>query len=71
MPAQDCPPPLRRPSFLVGQPGLHRYSRLDTHYPLDRRFHLIVFLEKSLPAKLLRATLADAKAYDGVKFIAK
>ncbi|HWV98433.1 MAG TPA: phosphoglucomutase/phosphomannomutase family protein [Candidatus Acidoferrum sp.] len=51
--------------------GPHRYGRIDTHFPLEKRSELMEFLKKSPPAKLLRSPLADMKSYDGVKFIAQ
>ena len=51
--------------------GPHRYGRIDTQYPLEKRTQLMHFLQKNPPAKLLRSPLAEIKAYDGVKFIAQ
>src|SRR5439155_7598072 len=51
--------------------GPHCYGRLDTHFPLEKRAALMEFLQKNPPLKLLRSPLADIKAYDGVKFIAR
>ena len=51
--------------------GPHRYGRIDTHYPLERRAALMEFLQKNPPAKLLRSPLAGMKTFDGVKFIAQ
>ncbi len=51
--------------------GPHRYGRIDTHFPLEKRGALMEFLQKSPPAKLLRSPLADVKTYDGVKFISQ
>ncbi len=51
--------------------GPHRYGRIDTHFPLEKRAALMDFLQKNPPAKLLRSPLVDVKAYDGVKFIAQ
>jgi phosphomannomutase len=51
--------------------GPHRYGRIDTHFPLEKRPTLMEFLQKNPPAKLLRSPLADIKAFDGVKFIAQ
>jgi len=53
------------------QYGPHRYGRIDTHFPLEKRPQLMEFLKNRPPAKLLRSTLADVKSYDGVKFIAR
>jgi phosphomannomutase len=51
--------------------GPHRYGRIDTHYPLDKRGALMDFLQRHPPAKLLRSPLAEVKSYDGVKFVAQ
>jgi phosphomannomutase len=56
---------------LEKQFGPHRYGRIDTHYPLEKRAALMEFLQKNPPAKLLRSPLADMKTFDGVKFIAQ
>jgi phosphomannomutase len=56
---------------LEKQFGPHRYGRIDTHFPLEKRGALMDFLQKNPPTKLLRSPLADVKAYDGVKFIAQ
>jgi phosphomannomutase len=51
--------------------GPHRYSRLDTHFPLEKRAALMEFCKNNPPAKLLRSPLAEVKSYDGVKFLAQ
>jgi phosphomannomutase len=56
---------------LVKQFGPHRYGRIDTGFPLEKRAALMEFLAKNPPARLLRFPLADMKTYDGVKFIAQ
>lgn len=50
--------------------GPHRYGRIDTHFPLEKRGALMDYLKNHPPAKLLRSPLAEVKSYDGVKFIA-
>ncbi len=50
--------------------GPHRYDRIDTHFPLEKRGALMEYLQKNPPAKLLRSPLADVKTFDGVKFVA-
>jgi phosphomannomutase len=55
---------------LEKQFGPHRYARIDTHFPLEKRDALMDFLKNNPPAKLLRSPLADMKSYDGVKFVA-
>ena len=51
--------------------GPHRYGRIDTHFPLEKRAALMEFCKNNPPAKLLKSSLADVKSYDGVKFVAK
>jgi phosphomannomutase len=50
--------------------GPHRYARIDTHFPLEKRATLMEFCQSSPPAKLLGSPLNDVKSYDGVKYIA-
>lgn len=50
--------------------GPHRYARIDTHFPLEKRAALMEFCKNNPPAKLLKSSLAEVKSYDGVKFIA-
>jgi phosphomannomutase len=56
---------------LEKQFGPHRYGRIDTHFPLEKRSALMEFLAKNPPAKLLRSPLARMKTFDGVKFVAE
>jgi phosphomannomutase len=49
--------------------GPHRYGRIDTHFPLEKRPVLMDWLKKNPPAKLLKSPVAEVKSYDGVKFI--
>jgi phosphomannomutase len=51
--------------------GPHRYGRIDTHFPLEKRGALMDYLKANPPAKLLRSPLANVKSYDGVKFVAE
>jgi phosphomannomutase len=51
--------------------GPHRYGRIDTHFPLEKRAALMEYCARKPPAKLLRSPLADVKTYDGVKFVAQ
>jgi len=51
--------------------GPHRYGRIDTHFPLEKRAALMEFLKANPPAKLLRSPLAQVKSFDGVKFVAE
>jgi len=56
---------------LEKQFGPHRYDRIDTHFPPEKRAALMEFLQKNPPARLLRSPMAEVKAYDGVKFVAE
>ena len=51
--------------------GPHRYARIDTHFPLEKRAALMEFCKSNPPSKLLRSPLKDLKSYDGVKFISE
>ncbi len=51
--------------------GPHRYGRIDTHFPLEKRPALMEFLKNNPPAKLVGSPLAEIKSYDGVKYIAR
>ena len=51
--------------------GPHRYGRIDTHFPLEKRAALMDRLKQNPPDKLLRSPLADVKSFDGVKFVAQ
>jgi len=56
---------------LEKQFGPHRYARLDTHFPLEKRAALMDYCKNQPPAKLAGSPLAEIKSYDGVKFVAK
>ena len=56
---------------LEKQFGPHRYGRIDTHFPLEKRAALMEFCRTNPPAKLLKSSLKDVKSYDGVKFVAQ
>jgi len=51
--------------------GPHRYGRIDTHFPLEKRGALMEYLKTNPPARLLRSPIAAVKSFDGVKFIAR
>jgi phosphomannomutase len=51
--------------------GPHRYARIDTTFPLEKRSALMSYCAEYPPARLLKSKLATVKAYDGVKFIAQ
>ena len=53
---------------LEKQFGPHRYGRIDTHFPLEKRGSLMEYCAKNPPAKLLRSPLKKLDTYDGVKF---
>jgi len=57
-------------AHLEKQFGPHRYNRIDTHFPLEKRGALMEFLKTNPPDKLLRSPLAEVKSSDGVKFVA-
>jgi phosphomannomutase len=69
--ATERVPVTRLIAGLEKQFGPHRYGRIDTHFPLEKRAALMDFLQKNPPSKLLRSPLAVIRAYDGVKFIAQ
>ncbi len=50
--------------------GPHRYARIDTHFPVEKRAALMEFCKANPPARLLKSPLKETKTYDGVKFIA-
>jgi len=56
---------------LEKQFGPHRYGRIDTHFPLEKRAALMEFLKTNPPEKLLRSPLKEVKSFDGVKFVAE
>jgi phosphomannomutase len=58
-------------AHLEKQFGPHRYNRIDTHFPLEKRGALMGFLKSNPPDKLLRSPLAEVKSFDGVKFVAQ
>lgn len=51
--------------------GPHRYARIDTHFPLEKRAALMEHCKANPPAKLLKSPLAQMKSYDGVKYLAE
>ena len=56
---------------LEKQFGPHHYTRLDTHFPLEKRAALMEFCKTNPPAKLLKSPLVQVKSFDGVKFVAE
>jgi phosphomannomutase len=51
--------------------GPHRYGRIDTHFPLEKRAALMDYCAKNPPAKLLKSPLKKVETYDGVKLTAE
>ncbi|MHB8522308.1 MAG: phosphoglucomutase/phosphomannomutase family protein [Limisphaerales bacterium] len=51
--------------------GPHRYGRIDTHFPLEKRAALMEFCKTRPPEKLLRSPVAEIKSFDGVKYLAR
>lgn len=51
--------------------GPHRYARIDTHFPFEKRAALMEFCKTNPPPKLGRSPVAEVKSYDGVKFVAQ
>jgi phosphomannomutase len=56
---------------LEKQFGPHHYSRLDTHFPLEKRAALMEYCQSHPPQKLAGSPAAEIKSYDGVKFVAQ
>ena len=50
--------------------GPHRYARIDTHFPLEKRGALMDYCKNHPPEKLLKSKRVDLKSFDGVKLIA-
>lgn len=69
--ATERKPVTRLIAALEREFGPHRYGRIDTHFPLEKRQALMEFLQKNPPANLLRSPLAQVKSFDGVKFVAE
>jgi phosphomannomutase len=51
--------------------GPHRYARIDTHFPLEKRAALMEFCKNNPPARLIKSPVKEVKSYDGVKFISE
>ena len=49
--------------------GPHRYARIDTHFPLEKRAALMGSCKNNPPTRLLRSPVMDVKSFDGVKFV--
>jgi phosphomannomutase len=48
--------------------GPHRYGRIDTRFPLEKRAALMARLQTDPPARLGRSPVQVVKTFDGVKF---
>ena len=44
--------------------GTHRYDRLDTHFPLEKRAELMKYCAEHPPAKLAGSPIAEIKTFD-------
>ncbi len=51
--------------------GSRSYSRIDTHFPLEKRGDLMEFCANNAPNKLLKSTVNSVKTFDGVKYQAE
>ncbi|MBM3822167.1 MAG: phosphoglucomutase/phosphomannomutase family protein [Verrucomicrobia bacterium] len=51
--------------------GPHRYARLDTHFPVERRAELMEACRNHPPAKLLNSPVEKVQSFDGVKYTAR
>jgi phosphomannomutase len=69
--ASERKPVTKLAADLEKQFGPHRYGRIDTHFPLEKRAALMEFLKTNPPDKLIRSPLAQVKSADGVKFISE
>ncbi len=69
--ATECRSVDRILAKLERQFGPHRYGRIDTHFPLEKRGALMQWLKENPPTRLLGSPLADMKTFDGVKFVAE
>src|SRR5437016_12840863 len=43
----------------------HRYARMDTHFPLEKRGALMDLCKNAPPARLLGSPVVDVKSFDG------
>lgn len=51
--------------------GARSYSRIDTHFPLEKRADLMEYCGNNAPAKLLNSNVGSVKTFDGVKYLAE
>ncbi|MCS7337502.1 MAG: phosphoglucomutase/phosphomannomutase family protein, partial [Verrucomicrobiae bacterium] len=50
--------------------GTHRYGRIDTEFPLEKRAALMEYLKLNPPTHLLGSPVKEVKTFDGVKLVA-
>ena len=50
--------------------GPHRYGRVDMHFPMNKRNHLMQRCTHNPPEKLLRSPVTQVQDFDGVKLTA-
>jgi phosphomannomutase len=64
--------PIRRlVQDLEKQFGRHRYARIDTPFPVEKREVLMEYCNRKPPPRLLGSPVSKIMSFDGVKFIAK
>jgi len=51
--------------------GHFAYNRIDTHYPLEKRAHLMQFASANPPKDLLGSPIDKIQTFDGVKYTAR
>ncbi|HSH94101.1 MAG TPA: phosphoglucomutase/phosphomannomutase family protein [Roseimicrobium sp.] len=49
--------------------GPHRYGRIDTRFPVEKRAALMTFCKEHAPSKLIGKPVTEVKSYDGVKYV--
>ena len=67
--AMERQPVTKLLSKLEAEFGPHRYARVDSHFPLEKRAELMEHLKHNPPAKLLRSPVVQVHTYDGVKYV--
>ena len=58
-------------SELTQDYGHFAYDRIDTHYPLEKRAHLMQFAAANAPKDLLGSPIDKIQTFDGVKYTAR
>ncbi len=51
--------------------GPHRYDRIDTHFPLEKRDALMRYCAENPPKALAGSPVSEVKTFDGVKYLAE